>query len=397
MSPRRVAGDHVVGHSGGGLRGTVVAVAVILLLLVAVLPGVAAADTGDCTVSGAYEVCFNDPTGPALEENVIVDRLKELAREAQSGDRIDLTAYTWTVTGIANVLAAANDSGAEVRVVLDDKSEANTPYAILNQAGIPVTVCDLSCTSQQTNSVQHNKFFWLDVGGVESLVITSSNLTMRQKRDRYNDLVTIRNDAQLHGFFGDYWNRLDAQSWTFAGDRWTDTDRERAGDLATRGYVFERDDRDVVADILNDVSACRRGDAKIWLSVSSFTASRAAIQQRLEELENLGCNVKAIIARSVDEAFVQKGTSWNNNDPRTYLTKSKVRQMPGQVVDVHHKLMLIDAEYDGRFQEVVFTGSHNFNGRSLRKHDEDWVRVEDGFVFSQYRRHFDELYSRSTD
>lgn len=357
------------------------------------LPGVAAADTGSCVAAGDYEVCFNDPTGSALSQNMIVDRLRELVREAGPGDRVHLAMYTWTLTGIASDLATAKTNGADVRVVVDDKVAGTNALGILEDAGVPITVCALSCTSQQNRSIQHNRFFLLDIGGVERLAVTSSNMTVTQKTDRYNDLLVISNDARLYDFYSDYWNRLNAQSWT----GWTDSDRERAGDLATRGYVFERDDTDVVAAILNRVTACRSGDAKIWLALSKFTRSRAAIQQRLEQLENLGCNVKIIIQRSVDEAFVQKGTSWNNNDPRTFLTKSKVRQMPGSVVDVHHKLMLIDAEYEGRYQEVVFTSSHNFTGPALRKNDENWVRVEDPFVFSQYRGHFDELYARSTD
>ena len=131
--------------------------------------------------------------------------------------------------------------------------------------------------------------------------------------------------------------------------------------------------------------------------LSKFTDNRAALQQRVEELENIGCNVKLIIQREVDESFVQLGTSWNDSDPLTYLTKSDVRQMPGTVVDVHHKLLLIDARYNDLYQEVVFTGSHNFTGPSLNQHDENWVRVEDPFVFLKYREHFDELWARSTD
>ena len=392
-----VAGDNSVGeHGRHRLHGIVTTVVLIVALLLVMTPGSAAADTGSCVDSGDFEVCFNDPMGPTTPENVIINRLRALVGEAQAGDQIRLAMYSWTLTGLAETLAGAKENGADVQVVVDDRAVGKTPITILEQAGIPVTVCDVSCTSHQNRSIQHNRFYLLDIGGVRKVAITSSNMTRTQETDRYNDLLIVDDDAQLYDFYADYWDRLNAQSWTFAGDTWTEADRERAG-RATRAYAFERDDSDVVASILNRVTACRSGDAKIWLSLSKFTAGRAAIQQRLEQLENLGCNVKIIIQRPVDEGFVQKGTSWNLKDPQTYLTRSKVRQMPGSIVDVHHKLMLVDAEYEGRFQEVVFTGSHNFTGPGLRKNDENWVRVEDGFVFSQYRAHFDVLYGRSTD
>ncbi len=387
----------------GGQRGAGVTIALVVLLLVGLLPGVAAADAAGCWgssnyywQSSEYEVCFNDPTGPEASRDRIVDRLKQLVRTAGPGDRIRVAMYKWTLDGIAVALRDAKEAGADVSVVLDDQAAGRPPYETMTAAGIPVTVCDRSCTSNESNSIQHNKFFLADVDGVKRVAVTSSNMNGPSKSGKYNDLIILR-DAELYDFYSGYWSRLEEGSWTFAGTTWTPAKRKRTGSLATKAYVFERDDLDVVAAILNNVTACRDGDAKIWLALTKFTDSRSKVQKRLEELENIGCNVKLIIDRSVDEPFVQKGTSWDDSDPRTFLTKSKVRQMPGSTYDVHHKLLIVDANYNGRYQEVVFTGSHNFTGPALRKNDENWVRMEHVFVFYRYRSHFDELWARSTD
>ena len=323
-----------------------------------------------CTVGEPFEVCFNDPTGDAASQSLLVNRLRQTIAAAGRGDHIRVAMYSWTLDGIAAELARAKKRRADVRVVVDRASARGTPVRRMRKAKIPVAVCSGSCTSGQ--GINHMKLFLFDVGGVRDVVLTSSNLTSKQRTKLFNDLIRVRNDARLYAFYSAYWRRLNARSWR----GWGNAQRVGPGDLGTQGYVFQRTDGDTVDQILDGVTACRKDDRKVWLAMALFTRARAVVQQRLQRLRSMGCNVKVIIGPKVGRAFVRQG-----------LKPSNVRRR-----SIHHKLLLIDAQYRGRWNQLVFTGSHNLTGPALTANDETWLRVESPFVFEAYRVHYDALF-----
>lgn len=323
-----------------------------------------------CTVGEPFEVCFNDPTGDDAADGVLVDRLRQTIAAAQRGDRIRVAMYSWTLNGIATELARAKKRRADVRVVVDSASANGAPVRRMRRAKIPVRVCRGSCTSGQ--GINHVKLFLFNVGGVRDVVVTSSNMTGKQRTKLFNDLIRVRNDARLYAFYYAYWRRLNARSWR----GWDNPQRVGPGDLGTQGYVFQRTDGDTAKQILDGVTACRRHDRKIWVAMALFTRARAAVQQKLRELRSMNCTVKVIIGNKVSRAFVRQG-----------LKPSNVRRRP-----IHHKLLLIDAFHEGAWRQVVYTGSHNLTGPALTSNDEVWLRVENPFVFESYRRHYDALF-----
>lgn len=353
------------------MRRALTAGAVAVALFAAATPNASAA--AGCTAGEPFEVCFNDPTGDAASQNLLVTRLRQYIAAAGRGDHIRVAMYSWTLDGIAAELARAKKRRADVRVVVDKSSASKTPVRRLRKAKIPVTVCRGSCTSGR--GINHVKLFLFNVGGVRDVVVTSSNLTGKQRSALFNDLIRVRDDARLYAFYASYWRRLNAHSWR----GWGDAQREAQGDRGTRGYAFQRTDGDTVARILDGVTGCRKDDKKIWMAMALFSRARAAVQQRLQRLDAMGCNVKLIIGPKVGRAFASRG-----------LKASKVRTR-----SIHHKLLLIDARYEGRWQEVVFTGSHNLTGPALTTNDEIWLRVENPFVFGAYRAHYDQLWGQT--
>ena len=60
--------------------------------------------------------------------------------------------------------------------------------------------------------------------------------------------------------------------------------------------------------------------------------------------------------------------------------------------DLHLKYMLVESEYgegdDARWRELVWTGSHNFNGPSLHSNDEVLMRIDDQPVYDRFAENF---------
>lgn len=335
-------------------------------MVVALLAAAPNASAAGCAVAEPFEVCFNDPNGDEAAKGVLVDRLRQTIAAAGRGDRIRVAMYSWTLTGIAAELARAKRRRADVRVVVDGASANGRPVRRMRKAKIPVTVCRGSCTGG--GGINHLKLFLFNVGGARDVVVSSSNMTNKQRTQLFNDLIRVRNDARLYAYYYAYWRRLRSQDWR----GWGPAQRVGPGDLGTQAYLFQRaPSDDPVVQILNGVTECRRDDRKIWVAMALFT--RPEVQRTLQRLRNdLNCNVRVIIGRKVNRKFVGTG-----------LKKSNIRRRP-----VHHKLLLIDARYEGQWRQTVFTGSHNFTRPALSTHDETWLRVDNPFVFETYRQHY---------
>ncbi|GAA4912665.1 phosphatidylserine/phosphatidylglycerophosphate/cardiolipin synthase-like enzyme [Stackebrandtia albiflava] len=336
----------------------------------------AAAPAG-CTAEGHYEVCFSDP-GANGTDTVIEKRLVQVAATAGDGDIIRATMYKWSRTAVAEALAGAADRGADVRVVLDDyNKEADTAaYRLFKREGVTMTHCVAACLG---NKINHNKFFLFRIDGTYSTVLTSTNLTTNQM-GKYNDSIRVIGDHKLWRFYADYWNRLQRGSWTHDGDTWRNDDRHATGDLATKGYVYPRTDGDNIVAILDNVTDCRDDDKKIWVAMSLFTRPRDAVARRLEELHEMGCNVKVVTQYKDHQEWVQTGP----------LPNSKVRY-----TNLHHKFIVIDAKYNGEWRKVVFTGSHNLTSHALTDNDEAVLRVQNTWVTETYEDHFEKIYGRA--
>ncbi|WP_328540287.1 phospholipase D-like domain-containing protein [Streptomyces sp. NBC_00344] len=55
---------------------------------------------------------------------------------------------------------------------------------------------------------------------------------------------------------------------------------------------------------------------------------------------------------------------------------------------MHSKYLLIDGMYDGTANKLVWTGSHNYSGPSLRENDEALLKVDDSAYHDAYVSNF---------
>ncbi len=361
------------------MRRTLIFALLALALLVTAAPAQAQGDLAGCSARGGYEVCFNDPTGPRpVQHQVLFRRLRALIDTAKAGDAINVAMFTWTKEGrnVTKALVAAKQRGADVAVVLDNSADGEQKNA-LRAGGVDLSVCKRGCTSNEKGSILHAKLFLLRIGGRKHTVVSTSNLTGRQRDDLANDFVHTSADDELYEYLLGYWVRLRIRNWLFLPR----VKRTAAGNTA---YVFDRDhDDDPVVRILRSVKRCTKGHAKVYVAMALFTRPR--VQKALRFLrKRRKCNVRMVIdpknaTGGVDEAFAQKG-----------LADGRVRKWP-----VHHKLLIIDAQIGKRVQRIVYTGSHNFTINALVRHDEIWTGYRNPFVVDTYIGYFDRLFARA--
>ncbi|MFD9488697.1 phospholipase D-like domain-containing protein [Streptomyces sp. NPDC059991] len=64
---------------------------------------------------------------------------------------------------------------------------------------------------------------------------------------------------------------------------------------------------------------------------------------------------------------------------------------------IHDKYLLVEGNYYGSpDRKVLWTGSHNWSGNSLRQSDETMLQLEDVAVFDSYVANFNQLRAATT-
>ncbi len=360
------------------MRRALIPVLAALALLAAAAPAQAQSGSlAGCHSGGGDEVCFNDPTGGFAQKAVLFKRLRELIDSAGEGDQINVAMYSWSGKGrqVTKALVEARQRRASVAVVADSGSREWKELKVLRRGGVDVKVCKYSCTSHDTkDSSQHAKLFLLRLDGHKHTVVTTGNLTGRQRDELSNDLVHSYADDELYDYYLEYWNRLYVRDWR----GWGDADRVRRTSRGKVAMVFERTDRDPVVSILRGIRACTPEHGKVWVAASLF--SRTEVRDRLTRLRRkFSCDLRVVLGHEVEADFAQE------------LPRKRVRRSA-----IHHKMLIIDAVMaGGRIRQVVYTGSHNFTYNALVRNDEIWTGYANPFVFNTYAGYFDRLYARA--
>jgi hypothetical protein len=388
--------------------------------------GATAAMADPCQMLGPAKVvsCFSDPLASSSESSRIMQSLGALVASAQPGDTIKIMMYHWRngtwPEQLATQVANAHRAGVDVEVMLDEQSEGYGPIATLRGAGVPLLVCDDEagaadgqddCVMVEDGSygdnhhlpMNHGKLFLLELAGVPVVALGSSNLTSWDYDTAWNDFVRVRGDRALHTFYSNFFHRAWVDDWL----GW-DTNPERDGsgdavsgasDLPERAWVYPRlEPGDPIAGQLANTTACHSDgdgdgdwDKRVWVAISIWNENtRTGILDQLDRLDAAGCDVRVLISDGVARTWLQTIRQRLSGDPSA---SDKVRV----VCNLHHKFIVIDAQYSGRYHEVVFTGSHIFATGSLYHSVELNVRVGgnnnyDNGVTIDYIDRFQRLY-----
>ncbi|MFJ4776726.1 phosphatidylserine/phosphatidylglycerophosphate/cardiolipin synthase family protein [Streptomyces sp. NPDC088762] len=387
------------------------------------VPGAVAADD-----SVALTATFNDPAGTTAQQDAIRNELISLIDRTPAGAEINGSMYLFTDGGVGNALIAAKKRGVKVKLIVDGDAVAATgpdgkatgsEYAALAAAtglgtdlaadswvlACPVTrgcIGNRNLGGGDDGAINHNKFLLFSkVGSTDKVVFqTSANLTTSQRRNLFNNAVTIPDAGSgLYAAYLAYWQ--DMRAYGSSGDGLA-TYYKTTDSGPYKTYFFPRQERtgttystdpgtDTVVSLLNNVD-CAGGTTRIRIGMYAFTRSQVA--DRLVQLKGAGCRVELLhngedgnlgsavrdtIAGRLDYAARCAGTATDAAGV-------------ARTIGIHSKYLLIEGTYlGGANRKLVFTGSHNYTYPNLRSHDETLLKIDNAAVYDAFAANFESI------
>lgn len=346
----------------------------------------------------AYTV-FNDPAG-GVSDPAIETELVELIDGAPEGSAIGGAMFSWTRSAVAEALARAQERGVEVELAIDrdgggsNSAPDNNPMRILREANLTRLVfCanpdlgNTACIANRDYSINHNKFFTFSETGdrTDVVVVSSSNLTTAQT-ENWNNATVVHGDAGLHDFFRNHLDNMLEQrrdnNYADSPDGFYQSDASNV-----RVYFPPRADSnggtepeaatDVVVNRLKYITEAESG-CRLDVAHAQFTGPRKPVADELIRIADLGCEVRVVGGPT---EYIQDQLAGNDN-----ITVRPLDQM-------HSKYIVFHGNYNGGADRtLLWTGSHNLTGPSLRNHDESMIRVERPEITSAYQDNFETIW-----
>lgn len=387
------------------------------------------------TAGWEYDVCFTQPEWKGLEapyrtrDGEIRKKLVALIGSAKEGDSIRVALLSLTLGDIIDALRLARAEGVDVRIVLEQKEGADTQKSLLmlkespgTRAGTPFVegtgkggyvLCDNGCTwATDSDALQHNKLFLFDIkpqdgGPVSQRTIVTGSMNMTGSGEsQYNDMIFITGTTEPMGPYNhylEYWKVLQAAPQRQKDNlplwgSWSENDKANfySKDYIRTEFFGRENPHKSILDNLNKIEACDASQGnKVYVAASYFSEAGTygrETRARLDELRKapFNCDVRVLVKTVAQECFLQR------EDGAVNLPDDRVRTavVVGDTTDevaLHHKFMAIKAKYAGIYRSLAFTGSHNVTVRSLRRSDENMIRIGVEGVYQAYADRFTSL------
>jgi len=353
-----------------------------LCVLVVAATGTAAAAPrdGDLTTKATFN------TGK--DQWAIVEHLEKLIEGAWPGSHIYVASMLMDLPRINDKLAHAADKRKVVVKVVYEHGKKDGPAETLKkrlkEVGNGSAMID--CRKDEVKNAcigtrrMHNKFFLftrtLDATNVVSL--GTANMNTESATETYNSWFT-EPDAPMFEEYNEYWEDLVKGEEDL--DYYHSRKPEQHGDFKT--YFYPRSSGDTFENTLKAVD-CKKAGGTIRLA--HFSITRGAVAEQLRRLGAEGCKVEIVATRLTrDACTVLAGKKPDTKNVRVWGFKKGERW-------VHSKNLLIDSTYGGEREWAVFTGSHNLNGRSLTKNDENVLRITDrASTYKEFVANFEDV------
>lgn len=358
---------------------------------------------------------FNSPGGTE-----IVDKIESLIRGAPSGSDIEIAQYRLWDYSTMDKLEEAVHRGVHVRVLVDKGNLVSGSGSVnkrfqdfshrLNTHADSDTWVNYCGTNEGPRgtypgcngvNAMHNKFFLFSQTHGHNFVVSTGSANLSNDSiggtGGWNTLYTDVGDAhedgrradELHLRFHEYFKDM---AEVARGAEMPDPDYYWHNRPITRGdtepYFFPSQGRDTTVSSLDAVDCSTQPSTKIRVGMWSIT--RKAVAEALSDKRRCG-QVEIVVNRMDAEAceILTSAPKPNNFTIRTFPRDEDGTDNPH---GIHDKNMMIGGNYHGiNGNRIVFTGSANLNGYSLRENDESVLRIlNNKTVYDQFIRHFDD-------
>ncbi|GAB3415209.1 phospholipase D-like domain-containing protein [Flindersiella endophytica] len=382
-------------------------------------------------LDGTYTEVFNNPHSSDPQDQVRIScYIQSLINDMDSGE-ITIATYRFLDGDLRHNLSRAVGRGVKVKVLLngsakpdsqhpvpwkceDGVGEDSEEYCKLKKeiggnrsadswisycgAGQPKPLDADTCIGGRTPNyksswpIMHNKFYLFSktMGKSNVVVQTTSNLSESSGPDMFNTALAIAGKPELYKAYQDYFADLAKED---RDPEYYEHNKPVRIDGRLELNFSPRQNGNTVLGYLNRVDCPKKGkQTRVRVAAADIRGGTGAeIAKKLWELDNDGCYVD-IAADLIGYGEYSKPRT----DPLRRLLKQPtgkyhgpdVREFSKHRKGVHEKNLLIDGQFDGKDQKVVFTGSLNFNNKSRYANDEIWLMVIDDEVHDEFRKNF---------
>lgn len=337
---------------------------------------------------------FTDPAKVKTisSSTVIMDELINYFDHSPAGSKIHFSIFGFSYQPLIDAIKRAQQRGVEINAMIDYSREETIienakPIDDLRKAlRSPSRVITVKSDAGSSSINHHKHVIFSEVnlpGGIAKKVVfsTSHNFSLADTK-KVQDAVVI-SDEGLYNAFLDNWNDMASRAQSGMKNftyRTYETDSLNA-------FFFPRrkngawDGGDTVIDILNKISDF--STATVQVGMSDWVVSRINTAQKLTELQEKGVNVQVIAKDKADPEILTELDKLKSKGGDV-----KILKMP---VNIHSKFILIKGTWDGKPQEILINGTHNFTTNALRNNNEAMLLFKNSSLFKNYQDYFIKL------
>ena len=330
-----------------------------------------------------FETIFTEPE-VGSPDDAIGAALIALLEQTPEGAQVRGAFFSFSREAVAQAFVDAYERGVDVKVVVGNTNQNSSggdwsAVAVLREGlGDALTVCRDGQSSGACigTNINHNKFVVFSEleDGSENVVFQSSGNITNFQLLQYDNVLVVYGDRSLYRGFRQYWSDLRRQELK------PDYNGYVAGDAEVEAYFSPYSAGDPVHEDLLKVDCTQGGE--VYLAMAFFTNYRAAIAERLREMDQEGCVVGVLLRSSeINSPGTQIGNNLIQGTIDVGYFSSSVE------IQLHSKYLIYRGVLRGESEpsHVVWTGSHNYTRSALYENDEVLLRAQDEEVFEAYR------------
>lgn len=341
------------------------------------------------------QVIFLDPhvINKRESDTRIMDSLIHYLDCTPRGAEVHISIYMFNYQPLVIALEKAYNRGVKVQMVIDNGRERSSK--IVNKETIARFQALIKSPSHfltvqsdtYPSAINHCKyvlFSEIDLPQGKAMYVvfsTSHNFTLIGTK-KIQDAVVFTHKT-LYDAYKYNWNEIASRSQSGMKNftyREVDLDNICA-------YFFPRrqngvwDNSDTYLDIFDKISDYSSANVRVVMS----SWSRVEVAQKLTDLHKKGVKVE-VIAKDQDASGPVLEELQRLKNAGAYVKVIKMSEK-----DTHSKITLIRGTWEGKRQELVFTGSHNYTEKALKYNNEVLLKLKDSKLFKQYDDYFDLL------
>lgn len=317
-----------------------------------------------------WQVFFTDPNrinNPEDLKGSIPEKLITYIESAQQS--IDVAAFEFDLTPIADALISARRRGVQVRWITDDENglmvddeDGHGQFAMLKKAGIPVK-------DDGRTALMHNKFIIFD----HQVVWTGSTNLTKNGSFRNNNNVIVIDSQPLAAIYEREFEEMWAGEF---GPKSPSTINQQSLSIdGTQVQVYFAAEDEVISHLIPLVTAAKKS-----LHIMAFSFTQNDLTEAVLDRARKGVAVKAI--------FETRGSETQYSALRPLFCAGIPARQDGNPGTFHHKVIVIDGK-------TVVTGSLNFSENADNSNDENTIILTNTDIAAQYLAEFDRRWAEA--